>query len=30
VAAASIYFLNIAIGAVYLGWNTGTINTKDF
>jgi hypothetical protein len=30
VAAASIYFLNMAIGAVCLGWNTSTINAENF
>ena len=29
-AAAGIYFLNMAIGAVYLGWNTSTVNTEKF
>jgi len=30
VAAAGIYFLNMAVGAVCLGWNTGTVNTENF
>ena len=29
-AAAGIYFLNMAVGAVCLGWNTGTVNTENF
>jgi len=30
VAAGSIYFLNMAVGAVYLGWNTSTVNAEKF